>query len=215
MRACVERIITASGSGFSDWQWRLSTLPFAFGGLGVYSADDVLNYAFLASRLQYASLQSKLLRHSNIVTSGPAFDNALSAFNAKMEIDLLSNPRLTGVCYAIGWVLPYSLLRSCAQLALGSLRGIFMETMMYRAGIVGIKHRHNNVRDTLVDVFFQFVISAGKGVNIGLGRGRDKPLRLADMLLYSWDRGLNVGSSPLTQTGMINFAPGWAVIEAA
>ncbi|GKB99801.1 hypothetical protein Tco_0985938 [Tanacetum coccineum] len=47
----LERIVTASGSGFGDWQWRLATLPFAFGGLGIYSADDVLNYAVLASRL--------------------------------------------------------------------------------------------------------------------------------------------------------------------
>lgn len=68
-----------------------TTLPFAFGG-GVYSAGDVLNYAFLASRLQSASLQTKLHRHSSIVISGPSFDDALCAFNAKMEIDLLINP---------------------------------------------------------------------------------------------------------------------------
>nr|GFC81091.1 hypothetical protein [Tanacetum cinerariifolium] len=58
------------------------------------------------------------------------------------------------------------------------------------AGIVGIKHRHNIVRDTLVDICFRSVISAGKEVDIGLGGGRDKPLRPADMLLYSWDGGL-------------------------
>nr|GEZ16570.1 hypothetical protein [Tanacetum cinerariifolium] len=57
-------------------------------------------------------------------------------------------------------------------------------------------------------------------VDIGLDRRRDKPLRSADMLLYSWDGGLDVcvdqtGSSPLTQTGMVDFVPGWAVIEAA
>ncbi|GKA71407.1 hypothetical protein Tco_0777546, partial [Tanacetum coccineum] len=51
LRFDLECIVTASGPGFSDWQWRLSTLPFAFGGFGVYSASDVLNYAFLASRL--------------------------------------------------------------------------------------------------------------------------------------------------------------------
>nr|GFA85423.1 hypothetical protein [Tanacetum cinerariifolium] len=55
-------------------------------------AGDVLNYAFLASRLQSASLQTKLLRHSDIVSFGLDFDNALNAFNLKMEIDLLSNP---------------------------------------------------------------------------------------------------------------------------
>ncbi|GJU53634.1 putative ribonuclease H-like domain-containing protein [Tanacetum coccineum] len=42
-------------------------LPFAFGGLDVYSASDVLNYAFLVSKLQSAGLLSKLLRHSDII----------------------------------------------------------------------------------------------------------------------------------------------------
>ncbi|GKB25527.1 hypothetical protein Tco_0864928 [Tanacetum coccineum] len=62
-------------------------------------------------------------------------------------------------------------------------------------------------------------VSAGKEVNIELGGGRDKPLRPADMLLYSWDRGLDVcvdltGSSPLTQTGMVDFVAGHAVTDA-
>ncbi|GJU01065.1 hypothetical protein Tco_1111403 [Tanacetum coccineum] len=61
LRSALERIITASGPGFGDWQWRLATLPFAFGGLGVYSAGDVLNYVFIASHLQCAALQTKLL----------------------------------------------------------------------------------------------------------------------------------------------------------
>ncbi|GKA96747.1 hypothetical protein Tco_0818842 [Tanacetum coccineum] len=67
LRSALERIVTTSGPGFGDWQWRLATLPFAFGGLGVYSAGDVLNYAFIASRLQSAALQTKLLRHVDIV----------------------------------------------------------------------------------------------------------------------------------------------------
>ncbi|GKF59202.1 hypothetical protein Tco_0175988 [Tanacetum coccineum] len=40
------------------------------------------------------------------------------------------------------------------------------------------------------------------------------------MLLYSWDGGLDVcvdltGSSPLTQTGMVDFVPGRVVFDAA
>nr|GFC98511.1 hypothetical protein [Tanacetum cinerariifolium] len=89
LRSSLERIVTASGPGFGDWQWRLSTLPFAFGGLGVYSVGDVLNYAFLASRLQFAGLQTKLLRHTSVVSPGPIFDDALSVFNTSMETDLL------------------------------------------------------------------------------------------------------------------------------
>nr|GEW94978.1 hypothetical protein [Tanacetum cinerariifolium] len=43
---------------------------------------------------------------------------------------------------------------------------------------------------------------------------------IIDMLLYSWDRGLDVcvdltGSSPLTQTEMVDFVPGRAVIDVA
>nr|GFC38952.1 hypothetical protein [Tanacetum cinerariifolium] len=51
LRSTLKRIVTASGPVFGDWQWRLATLPFEFRGLGVYSAGDVLNYAFITSRL--------------------------------------------------------------------------------------------------------------------------------------------------------------------
>ncbi|GJU59864.1 hypothetical protein Tco_1237630 [Tanacetum coccineum] len=60
------------------------------------------------------------------------------------------------------------------------------------ARIIGIKHRHNVMRDTLVDICYRSGISASKEVNIGLDGGRDKPLRSANMLLYSWDGGLDV-----------------------
>ncbi|GJW64314.1 hypothetical protein Tco_0116198, partial [Tanacetum coccineum] len=43
--------VTSLRLGFGDWQWRLATLPIAYGGLGVYSAGDVLNFAFLVSKL--------------------------------------------------------------------------------------------------------------------------------------------------------------------
>ncbi|GKC55039.1 ankyrin repeat-containing protein ITN1-like protein, partial [Tanacetum coccineum] len=92
LRSSLESIATASGLGFGDWQWRVATLPFAFGGLGVYSASDVLNYAFLASRLQSVGLQTKLFWHIGIVASGPIFDDALSMFNTSIETELLCNP---------------------------------------------------------------------------------------------------------------------------
>ncbi|GJX36460.1 hypothetical protein Tco_0248017 [Tanacetum coccineum] len=100
------------------------------------------------------------------------------------------------------------------------MRDIYGDHAVSCVSIVGFKHRHNVVRDTLVDICFRSEISAGKEVDIRLGGGRDKSLRLADMLLYSWDCGFDVcvdltGSSPLTQTGMVDFVPGRAVIEAA
>ena len=55
---------------------------------------------------------------------------------------------------------------------------------------------------------------------LGYMGDNDRSLRPADILLYSWDGGRDVcvdltGSSPLTQSGMIDFTPGRAVIDAA
>ncbi|GKB17014.1 hypothetical protein Tco_0850937 [Tanacetum coccineum] len=63
-------------------------------------------------------------------------------------------------------------------------------------------------------------ISVGKEVDIGLDGRCDKPLRPANMLLYSWDGGLDVcvdltGSSPLKQTEMTDFVLGRVVIDDA
>ncbi|GJV83226.1 hypothetical protein Tco_1523124 [Tanacetum coccineum] len=157
LRSALKRIVTASGPGFGEWQWRLATLPFAFGGLGVYSAGDVLNYAFIASRLQSAALQTKLLLHVGV----PLF-------------------AISKLCLA------------CSKVFTGDVYG---DHVVSCAGI-----------------------SAGKEVDIRLDGGCDKALRPADMLLYSWDGGLDVcvdltGSSPLTRTGMADFVPGRAAID--
>nr|XP_043633015.1 disease resistance protein Roq1-like [Erigeron canadensis] len=82
------------------------------------------------------------------------------------------------------------------------------------------QHRHNLVRDTLLDICSRSGVSARREVDIGLRGDRDIPLRPADMLLYSWDGGLDVcvdltGSSPLTQTSMVDFMPGSAVVDVA
>ena len=49
-------------------------------GLGIYSASDVINYVFLASRLQTNSLQAKILANRVISSLGFAFERALGAF---------------------------------------------------------------------------------------------------------------------------------------
>nr|GEW85639.1 hypothetical protein [Tanacetum cinerariifolium] len=103
----------------------------------------------------------------------------------------------------------------CSKVFTGDMYG---DHVVSCAGIIGIKHRHNAVRDTLVDICFRLGISTGKEVDIELGGGCDKVLRPADMLLYSWDSGFDVcvdltGSSPLTRTGMADFVSGRAVID--
>ncbi|GKD29468.1 putative reverse transcriptase domain-containing protein [Tanacetum coccineum] len=114
----------------------------------------------------------------------------------------------------------FSVSKSCSTCSKVFTGDVYGDHVVSCAGVIGIKHRHNAVRDTLVDICFRLGISAGKEVDIGLGGGRDKALRPADMLLYSWEGGLDVcvdltGSSPLTQTGMADFVPGRAVIDAA
>ncbi|GJW73971.1 putative reverse transcriptase domain-containing protein [Tanacetum coccineum] len=157
------------GPGFGDWQWRLATLPFAFGGLGVYCAGDVLSYAFLASRLQSASLQTKLLRHSGIVSSGLAFDSALNAFNA------------------------------CSRVFMGDIYG---DHAMSCAGIVGIKHRHNVVRDTLVDILNDLGFLTGpplvtqSGANIGSFEKSEDVTSVVE-----GSRGVSVGGSKASGYG--------------
>ncbi|GJW01398.1 putative reverse transcriptase domain-containing protein [Tanacetum coccineum] len=123
------------------------------------------------------------------------------------------------LCYRLGVPL-FSVSKPCSACSRVFIEDIYGDHAISCAGIIGIKHRHNMVRDTLVDICFRSGISAGKEVDIGLDGGHDKKLRPADMLLYSWDGGLDVcvdltGSSPLTQTGMSDFAPGRAVTDAA
>ncbi|GJW00560.1 ribonuclease H-like domain-containing protein [Tanacetum coccineum] len=105
--------------------------------------------------------------------------------------------------------------KSCSACSRVFAADIYGDYVVSCDGIVGIKHRHNIVRDTLVDIYFRSGISAGKEVDIVLSEGQDKPLHPADMLLYSLDGGLDVcvdltRSSPLTQTRMID-----PVFEAA
>ncbi|GJU81397.1 hypothetical protein Tco_1283762 [Tanacetum coccineum] len=108
-------------------------------------------------------------------------------------------------------------MNACSRVFVGDIYG---DHDVSCAGIIGIKHRHNVVRDTLVDICYRSGISVGKEVDIELDGGCDKQLRPVDMLLYSWDRGLDVcvdltGSAPLTQTRIADFILGRAVIDVA
>ncbi|GJZ01728.1 hypothetical protein Tco_0519689 [Tanacetum coccineum] len=231
LRFALERIVTASRPGFGD----------------------VLNYAFLASRLQFVGLQTKLIRHAGIVASGSTFDDALSVFNTSMEADLLSNPseivapklmkKMPDLYFTrVTKNAESTFLLSPRQMALwksqmedhtsdwlravpisGLLKGffrIFMETMLYRVLVLLIL--------SIVIMLCAIPLSTSVFVRgfqlvrklISGWMGCDNPLRLVDMLLYSWDGGFDVcmdltGSSPLTQTRMADFMPGCAVIDAA
>nr|GEV00225.1 hypothetical protein [Tanacetum cinerariifolium] len=115
------------------------------------------------------------------------------------------------LCYRLGIPLFFGSKPCSASLKVFAW-DIYGDHAVSCAGTIGIKHHHNVVRDTLVDICYHSGISTGKEVNIRLDKGRDEPLRPTNILLYSWDGGLDVcvdltGSSPLTQTGLVDFVP--------
>nr|GEX71013.1 ABC transporter A family member 9-like [Tanacetum cinerariifolium] len=91
------------------------------------------------------------------------------------------------LCYRLGVPIfsVSKLCSACSKVFTGDIYGYHAVSC---AGIIGIKHRHNVMHDTLVDICFRSEILAGKEVDIG--------------------------SSPLTQTGMVDFVPGHAMIDA-
>ncbi|KAL9232348.1 hypothetical protein vseg_007471 [Gypsophila vaccaria] len=106
---------------------------------------------------------------------------------------------------------------SCSRVFTGDVYG---DHAVSCVGTLGVKHRHNLIRDTPSDVCYRSGISVGKEVDIGLVDGHGGSLRPADLLLYSWDRGRDVcidltGSSTLTQTRLAYFVPGRVVADAA
>ncbi|GJW23141.1 hypothetical protein Tco_0033763 [Tanacetum coccineum] len=103
------------------------------------------------------------------------------------------------LCYRLGVPL-FFVPKPCPACSRVYARDIYGEHYVLCVGIVDIKHQHNVVRATLVDICFWSGISAGIEVDIRLSDVRDKTLRPADMLLYSW---------------MADFLPGRAVIDAA
>nr|GEY42182.1 hypothetical protein [Tanacetum cinerariifolium] len=123
------------------------------------------------------------------------------------------------LCYRLGvslFIIPKP-CSACSRVFVGDIYG---DHVVSCTGIVGIKHRHNIMRDTLVDICFRSGISAGKEVDIGLGGGGTNPYIWLICCYTRQDVGLDVcvdltGSSPLTQTGMNDFLPGCAVTEVA
>ncbi|GJX36969.1 hypothetical protein Tco_0250272, partial [Tanacetum coccineum] len=227
-----ELLLLNSCTGISRLYFTMRTCPPSFFKSAQRSFDVALRSSLgrivtvSGPGFESADLQTKLLRHTSIVSPVPIFDDAMSVFNSSMKTDLLSNPNEIVAPKLMKKMADIYFIRvtknaestfslSPRQVALWTFKRedhtsdwlrtvpIFglVQTMngdIYRdhdvscTGIIGIKHCHNAVRDTLVDICYHFGISSGKEVDIGLDGGRDKPLSPADMLLYSWDRGLDV-----------------------
>nr|GFA22755.1 hypothetical protein [Tanacetum cinerariifolium] len=117
---------------------------------------------------------TKLLRHVGIVASGPTFDDALCVFNASIDINLLSNPSeivTPKLMKKIAGILLFSISKPCLACSRFFAEDVYGDHDVSCASIIGIKHRHNVVRDILVDIYFRSGISVGKEVDIGLDGG--------------------------------------------
>nr|GEX91107.1 CAAX amino terminal protease [Tanacetum cinerariifolium] len=210
LRATLDKIVTVSGPGFGGWQWRLATLPIKLGGLGILSAGDIIQYAFLASRLQTSNLQSKILSKTNIVSYVSSFQNALDAFNDMCKVDVLSlntyasTPQMMKTlakCYfgfiendlvsrlAIPMFSEGSLCSSCNVHQIDQ----WGDHAVHCSNDVGVKFRHNLVRDILVDICSKARIMVRKDAPMGflLEDGNDlRPALQTCMGANSWAHGV-------------------------
>ncbi|GKE19027.1 hypothetical protein Tco_1426604 [Tanacetum coccineum] len=158
LRGSIENIVVCGGPFFGDLQWRLSSLPIRFGGLGLYSAKLVSSYAFVASRAQSWVLQDHILRDMEYRT----------ILKYRLMIPLFSVDAVCPVCR-----------KACLD--------FFGEHAVHYKELPGFKYRHDMVRDVLFDICRHAGISAKKEAPVNFltdpSDGRST-LRPADVLVF-------------------------------
>ncbi|GKD42816.1 hypothetical protein Tco_1267461 [Tanacetum coccineum] len=95
---------------------------------------------------------------------------------------------------------------------IGWTNGETMQSILHCSSEVGVKFRHNLVRDILVDICFKVGIMVPKEAPMGFLSKDGKDLRLVDLLLFNWLQGkdacLDVTDiSPFVGTGASSWAP--------
>ncbi|KAK1411384.1 hypothetical protein QVD17_37932 [Tagetes erecta] len=89
LRGAVEDIVVCGGPHFGDLQWRLVSFPMRCGGLGIFSAEDVSTFAFVASRAQSWKLQNHILRSAGVVGVDPDYSLALGSIGTTLpDLDI-------------------------------------------------------------------------------------------------------------------------------
>nr|GEX77983.1 hypothetical protein [Tanacetum cinerariifolium] len=189
----LERVVTASGPGFGDWQWRLATLPIKFGGLGILSAGDIICMLLMLSTLHVTSTCSL----SPLALMPPYDENFGKVLHSCPHAqDFL----FTIIIDGLGQRTNHHQFRSvlCYRLAVpkfseGSLCSSCNEHWMDQRGDhavhcsseVGVKFRPNLVRDILIDICSKVGIMVCKEAPMGFLSDDRKDLRPVDLLLFN------------------------------
>ncbi|GKC82101.1 hypothetical protein Tco_1137818 [Tanacetum coccineum] len=202
LRNSLEKIVTASGPGFGDWQWRLATLPIKLGGLGILPARDIIHYAFLASRLQTSTLQDKIMSKTCIVSHGSSFQYAIDVFNATCNVDVLSVTTDASAPHMM------KTLAKCYFCVIEKDLVPRLAIPMFSEGGCEVQ-----VRDILVDICSKVGIMVRKDASMGFLSEDGRDLRPADLLLFNWIQGKDVcldvtGISSFAGMGANSWAPG-------
>jgi hypothetical protein len=96
LKSCLERILNLR---LTDLQWRQSTLPIRFGGLGIRRISDICLPAFLSSINGVKKLVSLLLNSKDNELNIHHYDEALAAWGVanENEINSIINRSLTSI----------------------------------------------------------------------------------------------------------------------
>nr|GEY52674.1 hypothetical protein [Tanacetum cinerariifolium] len=158
----------------------------------------------LRSSLEHISgdAQTKLLRHTSIVSPRPIFDDALSVFNTSMETDLFTNPSeidAPKLMKKIADIYFTQVTKNAESTFSLSPRQMALWTSQRKDHTSGLGHLVQVIQGFLLGIFMDTMLYRVLGL---LDEGLDVCVDLT-------------GSSPLTQTGQVDFTPGRVVIDPA
>ncbi|GJV27321.1 hypothetical protein Tco_1383769 [Tanacetum coccineum] len=179
--AIAKGIVTASGPGFGDWQLRLATLPIKLGGLGILLAGDIskrfLLLSMLSEAFQHNRNKTATLCH-HLYFCPKMMKSLAKCYFGVIEKDLVS--MLSVPMFSEGSLCPSCIAHRMDQ---------WGDHAVYCSSEVGVKFRHNLVRDILVDICSKVGIMVRKEAPMGFLSEDGNDLRPADLLLFNWLQG--------------------------
>ncbi|XP_026399036.1 uncharacterized protein LOC113294877 [Papaver somniferum] len=221
----MRNLVTGDGPGYGLLQQRVVSLPIRDGVLGIYSMFDTMQYCYLASCSQTLQLQETILQGLDIPVKGLAYQNAFDNF---LQDYLLAIPA-DGLGQKIGprqfsAVLSYRLgiplfNANSSCMCCNRDMDVYGDHALHCASEVGIKFRHDIVRDTFGDISYRASVPYKIEANLGFLSHDGGDARPADIMVYIWEDGHDTCFdvtvvSPFAGGGVQAFTPGLALAKA-